>query len=128
MTRVVVDASAIAAIAFGEPRGGVVAAKLDHAVVCAPTLLAFELANVAWTKIRRRPADASAILAALAAALDENVGIEWYEVKAVDVATVALAIGCTAYDAAYVWLAGSLGADLITEDGRLAQLAAAATA
>lgn len=68
------------------------------------------------------------ILAALAAALDENAGIEWYEVKAADVATVALAIGCTAHDGAYVWLAGSLGAGLITEDGRLANVTAVAAA
>ena len=128
MTRVVVDASALAAIAFGEPRGGVVAAQLDHTVVCAPTLLAVELANVAWKKIRRRPAEASAVLAALEAALHEDVGIQWHDVRPVDVAMVAMAIGCTAYDAAYVWLAGSLGADLVTEDARLAKLTAVATA
>ena len=57
MTRVVVDASALAAIAFNEPGADEVARRLEGASVSAPLLLKFELANVAWKKIRRQPRD-----------------------------------------------------------------------
>jgi predicted nucleic acid-binding protein len=128
MRRVVVDASALAAIAFGEPRRHSVADRLDHAIVCAPRFLQLELANVAWKKLRQRPDLAAEILQSLAGALDERAGIDWYDVNPSDAALVAMALGCTAYDAAYVWLAGSLGADLVTEDARLARLTASITA
>jgi uncharacterized protein with PIN domain len=42
----VVDASALAALLFGEPEGEAVAAQLDGARLVAPCLLGFELANV----------------------------------------------------------------------------------
>jgi predicted nucleic acid-binding protein len=125
MTRVVVDASVLAAIAFGEPRRDALAARLAGAIVCAPRLLELELANVAWKKLRRHPDQAGSILRALSEILSPKTGVHWHDVPAIDAAIVAAALGCTAYDAAYVWLAGSLGADLITEDPRLAQLTAA---
>jgi predicted nucleic acid-binding protein len=88
--------------------------------VHAPTLLPYELANVAWKKARRNPAAAPAILRALADVLDDNGDITWCPVAAADVALVALGTGLTAYDAAYVWLAGYLGADLVTLDRTVA--------
>ena len=39
----------------------------------------------------------------------------------VDVVLLATATGTTAYDASYLWLAASLGADLVTLDDRLAK-------
>ena len=42
-----------------------------------------------------------------------------------DVTLVAQALGVTAYDASYLWLAGYLGADLVTLDKRLERLSAA---
>ena len=128
MTRLVVDASAMAAIAFGEPEGEALARRLDGAAVFAPTLLAFELANTAWKKIRREPGRRGPILAALDRALSPGSGIIWQAVHPPDVTFVALSLGCSAYDAAYVWLAGTLGADLVTLDRRLADLTAKAAA
>ncbi len=125
MTRIVVDASALAAITFGEPAGRTMARKLDGAAVFAPTLLQFELANIAWKKARRDPRQAPALLTALDAALADDYGIIWRDVEPADLVLVALAVGCTAYDAAYLWLAGSLGADLVTLDARLARASAA---
>jgi predicted nucleic acid-binding protein len=38
-----------------------------------------------------------------------------------DVALLAHATGLSAYDASYLWLAGFVGADLVTADRRLAE-------
>jgi predicted nucleic acid-binding protein len=121
MTRVVVDASALAALVFQEPDGDAVRHRLDGAVVFAPEMLRFELANTAWKKIRRQPADAAKILTALSLALDDKSGLIWQDVDARDVVLLAHATGTTAYDASYLWLAGALGADLVTLDDKLAR-------
>ena len=121
MTRLVVDASALAALVFEEPEGDTIQRRLDGATVYAPALLRFELANTAWKKIKRRPADAPKILAALAVALDDRSGLVWQDVDAADAVLLAQATGTTAYDASYLWLAASLGADLVTLDDRLAK-------
>jgi predicted nucleic acid-binding protein len=120
----VVDASALAAVVFQEPGFERVAARLAGATVFAPTLLKYELANVAWIKARRHPASAARFFAALALALDDRSDITWQDVNASDVALLAYATGMTAYDASYLWLAGSLGADLITLDQGLVAAAA----
>ncbi len=119
MTRVVVDASALAAIAFNEPGADEVARRLEGAAVAAPLLLKFELANVARKKIRRQPEQARVILLALAEAFGPRAGITWVEVDTADLTRLALDTGLTAYDAAYVWLAGMLGADLVALDGQI---------
>ena len=121
MTRIVVDASALAALVFQEPAGDAVRRRLDGAAVFAPPLLRFELANTAWKKVRRQPADAAKILAALSMALDNRTGLIWRDVDARDVVLLAHATGTTAYDASYLWLAASLGGDLVTLDDRLAK-------
>ncbi len=128
MKRLVLDASALAAIAFREIGHQSVTEKLDGATVYAPALLIFELASVAWKKIRRQPAQEKTILRALEAAIDDERGIVWQAVNPVDVVLVSQSLGCSTYDASYVWLAGTLGADLVTLDERLERLSAAATA
>jgi predicted nucleic acid-binding protein len=65
----VVDASVMAALAFGEPRADEAARLLSGAELCAPDLLPYELASVALKKVRRYPALASLIAAALEAVL-----------------------------------------------------------
>ena len=120
MRPVVVDASALAAVVFGEPGADEVARRLDSAAVFAPDLLAFELASVARKKLRQHPARAEEILRALWAALDPRRGIEWRAVDHGDVVLLALRTGLTPYDASYLWLAGYLEADLVTLDQRLA--------
>ena len=124
MSGVVVDASALAAITFGEPSGEAVAGRLEGATVFAPALLKYELANIAWKKAKRDSSNAPGILKALTLAIGPRCGINWRDVDATDVALIAAATGLTAYDASYLWLAGSLGADLITLDERLAQVSA----
>lgn len=119
MRAVVADASALAAVLFGEPEADEVARRLDGAAVFAPDLLAFELASVARKKLRRHPDRAEPILRALWTALDPRWGIEWRAVDHGDVVMLALRTGLTPYDASYLWLAGYLGADLVTLDRRL---------
>lgn len=121
MTPVVIDASALVAIAFDEPGSEKISRRLDGETVFAPTLLKFELANAAWKKARRRPAEAPAVLASLAKVLSPRWGIIWKEVDHADAALIALETGLSSYDASYLWLAGSLGADLVTLDERLAR-------
>lgn len=120
MKRLVVDASALAAVVFQESRQDEVSRQLDGAIVFAPELMKFELASVAWKKARRHPAEAAKILSALALALDRRWNINWQEIDPVDVVFMAHATGLSVYDASYVWLAGSLGADLVTLDAQVA--------
>ena len=121
MKRLVVDASAFAALVFQEPAADMVRDRLEGATVYVPSLLRFELANTAWKKIRRHPADASKIIAALTMALDDRSGLIWQDVDPADTVLLAQATGMTAYDASYLWLAASLGADLVTLDEQLAK-------
>jgi len=119
VNRVVADASALAAVTFREPGVEAVALRLLGAEVFAPRLLQFEMASVAWKRMRRQPGDALATLTLLQAALGEGSHIQWMDVNITDVALIAQATGLTPYDASYLWLAASLGADLVTLDKRL---------
>jgi predicted nucleic acid-binding protein len=115
---VVVDASAFAAVIFSEPGYAEVDRQLHGAAMFAPPLLGAELANIAWKKARRRPGDTGQVMAALAAALTDD-RINWFDVDPVGAALVALETGASTYDASYLWLAGHLGAELITLDRNL---------
>ena len=119
MRRVVVDASAVAALTFQEAEGDNVALSLDGATVYAPHLLKVEVANVALTKMRREPQQTVEIMEALHHAFDRDWGVTWHDVDATDVALVARSTGLTAYDASYLWLAGYLGAELVTLDKKI---------
>jgi predicted nucleic acid-binding protein len=59
----VVDASAVAALLFGEPEAETVADRLDSVRLAAPALLDYELANVCVVKLRRHPQQHDALLA-----------------------------------------------------------------
>lgn len=117
----VVDASAVVAVLFDEPRGDEVAQRLAGAPLAAPSLLSFELANVCAMKGRRHPEDRDALLQALR--LRGRLGVEEVPVDAGEVAELALETGLTAYDASYLWLARQLGAELVTLDKALAAAA-----
>jgi predicted nucleic acid-binding protein len=117
---VVVDASALAAIVFDEPAAGEMADRLEGCRVYAPPLLKYELANVAWKKACRHPGQWAHIARALRAALERESWISWVDVDHADALLVARGTGLTAYDASYLWLAGYLGAELVTLDARLA--------
>lgn len=117
-----VDASALAALLFGEPEAEAVAARLDGARLIAPPLLSFELANVCLIKARRHPEQREALTAAFR--LRARLGVEEMAVDHDGALEAAAATGLTAYDASYLWLARQLGAELVTLDRQLAKAAA----
>jgi len=120
MTRVVVDASVLAVVTFGEPDAAEWGQRLDGTTVFAPRLLAYELQSIARKKCRQHPSQAPEILAALALALDPGQGVTWIDPDPADVVLIANATGLTTYDASYLCLAGMLDAELMTADRTLA--------
>jgi len=83
----------------------------------APTLLPYELASIARKKSSKCPGKRPRILEALRNALAMDISL--VNTDAVEVAALALDKGLTVYDAAYLWLARSLGAELLTFDHNL---------
>ena len=118
--RVVVDASALAALMFREPGAEAIADRLRGATICAPDLLRSELANIALKKARRDPRSAVKVFGVLSDGFEElGRRIRWHSVQGLDAALLASVTGLSAYDATYLWLAGWLEADLVTLDKRL---------
>jgi predicted nucleic acid-binding protein len=118
----VVDASALAALLFGEPEADAVAGRLEGAQLLAPGLLAFELANVCLMKCRRHPHQRDQLIAGFQ--LRDRLGVEEVAVDHSSVLDLASSTGLTAYDANYLWLARQFGADLVTLDKALNRAAA----
>lgn len=83
----------------------------------APTLLGFEVANICIKKIRRHPDQRDRLLAAFD--LFAQIPIELVEVEFAGTLQLAEKTGLTAYDAAYLWLARRLDAELVTLDRKL---------
>ncbi|MBV9289542.1 MAG: type II toxin-antitoxin system VapC family toxin [Hyphomicrobiales bacterium] len=117
----VVDASAIAALLFGEPEADQVAKRLEGERMAAPALISFELANVCLFKIRRRPDQRPALMAAFR--LRVRLGVEEIAVDHAKAVELAALTGLTADDASYLWLARELDAELVTLDRRLEKAA-----
>ena len=95
-----------------------VAEQMKGARLVAPALLDFELANVCLMKIRRHPTLRDSLRAAFR--LAGGVGVETLDVDLAATLDLAAAKGLTAYDASYLWLMRTLGAELITLDRKLA--------
>jgi predicted nucleic acid-binding protein len=119
----VVDASALAALLFGEPEAEAIASRLDNARLLAPALLAFELANVCLIKARRHPEQRPALIAAFR--LRGRLGVEEVTVDHDSALELAASTGLTAYDASYLWLSRQLEAELVTLDQQFAMAATA---
>jgi len=118
MNAKVVDASALAALLFGESEGAMIAERLQGAGLIAPALLPFEIADTCVKKIRRQPDRRDALLAAFGMLDGMEVGI--VEVDHGEVLRLAARSGLTAYDASYLWLARRMSYELVTLDRRLA--------
>ena len=117
----VIDASALAAMLFGEPDAEDVVEEVRGCSLAAPTLLPFEIASVCLKKLRRHPARRAGLLKAFG--LMAQMGIAEARVDFREVLLLSERKRLTVYDAAYLWLARQLGADLVTLDKRLAAAA-----
>lgn len=122
-TLAVVDASALAAVAFIEAESPDVRARLRGRLLFSPSLVAYELMNVAVMKLRRHPDTAPLIREGLAAMLTDEAVTIWPAVDARAILALATDLRLTAYDASYLWLAQHLGAELVTLDKELADAA-----
>src|SRR3954464_11156666 len=100
----VVDASAIGALLFGEQDGPWVHAMVSGLVVMVPGIFQFELGNTCWTKLRRHPGAAEALLNAWSdwAAKPPVVAMP---VDLISTMQLARETNLTFYDASYLWLA-----------------------
>jgi predicted nucleic acid-binding protein len=117
----VIDASALAAVLFGEPDAEAVAEELASHRLIAPTLIRYEIASVCLTKSRRYPDRAGALAHMLR--LVPEMGIDEVQIDASETVHLAKQTGLTAYDAAYLWVARRIAAPLKTLDAKLAAAA-----
>ncbi len=117
---VVIDASALVAIALAEHAGAGVVDRIADREIVAPRLLEYELANASLQKLKRHPDREAQIRAGLQRVLSDEFAIFWSDIEHEGVVDLALESGLSAYDASYLWLALHLDAELITLDGRLA--------
>ena len=117
----VVDASALAASLFDEANA--VADRLGDGNLVAPALLGFEIASVCLKKLRSSPQQREALMGAFA--LYARMPIEIVDVDHADTLRLAETFGLSSDDAAYLWLAQKLTAELVTLDRKLQTAGAA---
>ena len=116
----VVDASAIAAVLYGEAEGATIQAHVRGETMIAPHLIDYELANASLRKARRQPELAGSLLMMLARL--RTLSIRRERVPPLEAAQLALQTGLSAYDASYLWLAMAHDVELVTLDRRLADV------
>lgn len=120
--KLVIDASLVVAVAFAEPERDVALAQMRGRTLYAPSLIDYEVANVALSKIRRKAVTAAE--AQRSAGIFGEMAIERWDIELASVVRIGEQFGLTAYDAAYLWVAGRLRAPIATFDARVAAAAA----
>ena len=115
----VFDASAMAALLFGEAEGEQVAESLGDSVLAAPALIQYEIGSVCLKKCRIEPASVDALQAAYG--VMGEMGVRLHDPDPLAVLRLALQRGLTYYDASYVWLAESLDVPLVSLDRKVLQ-------
>jgi predicted nucleic acid-binding protein len=116
----VVDTSMVAALLFAEPEQAEASRMLAGCRPMAPDLLPYEISNVAVNKLRR---GAALDLLCNRLARFSALGIELVPPDTALMLELAARFKLTAYDAAYLALAGALQCPLCTFDKRLADAA-----
>jgi predicted nucleic acid-binding protein len=117
---IVVDCSVLAAVLFQEPLRDEALRSMIGKTLHAPALVDSEIANVAVKKIR------GGVSSAIVGDALDRYAQQVIELHRPDVqaqCSLALRYGLSAYDAAYLWLAGALQAPLATFDAKLAAAA-----
>jgi len=118
----VVDASAIAAIIFNEPRRPIAEAKLAGGVMHAPAFIDIEMASTCLKKIRAKLYPRPLLLAMYETY--DRLTIRKSSTKLLDALELAERTKLSIYDANYLWLARHLGCGLVTLDDTLEKAAA----
>ncbi len=113
----VIDASAMGAILFGEADAASVASAIAGYSLIAPALITTELTSIGLKKIRRDGEDAESVAAALAEFSDFNV--RTVATPSARLLPTAVNSKLSAYDASYLLLASDLAAPLLTLDKAL---------
>jgi predicted nucleic acid-binding protein len=116
----VTDASALAAVAFGEPEAPAKAALLEGHDLVASAILPYELANTAWKKIHRDRFPRTEIEPRLVEVL--SLPVQLVPVDHAAAFDLALETGLSAYDAGYLWIVETFGLELASLDGRLLEV------
>jgi len=88
--------------------------------IFVPTLLPYELASIARKKSVLHPDKRSIIMDALDICLGMDMTLSEPEYR--ELSVISLETGLTVYDSAYLWLARSLGIELVTFDRRLSSI------
>ncbi len=114
-----VDCSVLAALVFAEPRADESSAMIVNRELHAPALIDYEIVNVAARKASVGNQDQ--IASALQLYAELTVGL--HPIDLVETFAIARRYAISAYDAAYLWLAGDLRTPLATFDARLGQAA-----
>jgi predicted nucleic acid-binding protein len=114
MPVLIVDASALGALIFGEPQAGEIAERLTEGIMVAPALIWFELASICLKKIKAHPKLEVPLVQAFQLAV--NLDIKIVEVDHGEVVQLARRSGLTTYDANYLWLARIMNGRLVTLD------------
>jgi predicted nucleic acid-binding protein len=117
----VVDASALGALVFGEPKAEEMAKALSNGPLVAPAFLWFELASICLRKIMLYPRRTDDILKAFK--LARHISVEMVEVDHLAVIELATEVALSTYDASYLWLAIHLSGELVTLDRKLIKAA-----
>jgi predicted nucleic acid-binding protein len=119
----VVDASAVAAVIFVEPRAEEASSLIRGSRLYAPVLIEYELSNVCVKKCRQFPGQQAALLVSYAGRT--SLPIHLVAVDHAGVTDLALRTGLSSYDATYLWLALRLNLELVTFDKELGKAAQA---
>lgn len=117
---VVIDASAALKWILDETGQEAALALLEEDVLHAPDFLLVEVANVLWSKVRRRVLDRSQADAAYEAIGAVPIAYTSVAELALPARSLAHALDLSVYDALYAALAQRLGCALATADERLA--------
>ena len=117
----VVDASVFAAAYFRERRWSEASRLIAGDGLVAPTLLNYEMANIAGKKLESFPQRQEHILESFRTFLSLEVSLTDVDYR--QVVDLAVLTGLTAYDASYLYVARELNLPLITFDMQLARVA-----
>jgi predicted nucleic acid-binding protein len=115
----VVDCSLISATLFQEAERDQAEARMKGFELHAPSLLDFEIANVAVRKLRLGRGD----IADAGLARYVGLSIVLHGANLLGVLALAERYALSGYDAAYLWLAAALKAPLATFDRKLGEAA-----